>query len=581
MRLLRLYSNQPQFREVIFNPTGLTVIVGSKGDTATNKSSNGVGKSLIIRLLHFCLGCNKIKDIETKLSTYTFFLEVEINANKYTFERETRKQDKIKVNGIEQSPKDFTNWLGRILFNLNDETGALSFRSLISRFIRPNRNSYSAYNKYIEDEDKKPAITLLNNAYLLGLSIDLILKKKILKEDIRKNKALREALKKNDAFVKNLLVTGTKTSTIDITITNLEASIKNLEVRINSLRIAENYSEMTKIWNKVKYDLEQKRNQRALNQMSLDNLLKTLEQRPALSKEKVEEMYNEANIYLSETIKKRLEEVQIFNDKIIKDRETRLKSEKINIEKLLKSTEKEIRALEQEDDDWRVKLTNKGSHDDYHAVNKSFIDKKMELQSLQQYVKLTTEYDQYIADKDIEIKQIISQTIEYITNAAKKTIEDNTTFFMNMAQQIYTDLPTSGISVKYDDGDNQTALQIKAHIQAAASDGINDALTFCFDWTLLHFKHNHNIDFLVHDSRITDHFSNTEQRSNLIKLAYHQSIKDNVQYIIGMNEENWKAILDETTEDEIKQQLEKSVTLELSFDNLLLGGKHIDLDYEA
>jgi uncharacterized protein YydD (DUF2326 family) len=73
MRLIRLYSNQPQFREVIFNPTGLTVIVGSKGDTATNKSSNGVGKSLIIRLLHFCLGCNKIKDFETKLSTYTFF----------------------------------------------------------------------------------------------------------------------------------------------------------------------------------------------------------------------------------------------------------------------------------------------------------------------------------------------------------------------------------------------------------------------------------------------------------------------------------------------------------------------------
>jgi uncharacterized protein YydD (DUF2326 family) len=463
---------------------------------------------------------------------------------------------------------------------LNDETGELSFRSLISRFIRPNRNSYSAYDKYIEDEDKKPAIMLLNNAYLLGLSIDLILKKKILKEDIRKNKALREALKKNDAFVKNLLVTGTKTS-IDITITNLEASIKKLEVRINSLRIAENYSEMTKLWNKVKYDLENKRNQRALNQMSLDNLLKTLAQRPSLSKEKVEEMYNEANIYLSETIKKRLEEVQIFNDKIIKDRETRLKSEKINIEKLLKNTEKEIRALEKDDDDWRVKLTNKGSHDDYHAVNKSFIDKKMELQSLQQYVKLTTEYDQYIADKDIEIKQIISQTIEYITNAAKKPIEENTTFFMNMAQQLYTDLPTSGISVKYDDGDNQTALKISAHIQGSASDGINDALTFCFDWTLLHFKHNHRINFLVHDSRITDHFSTTDQRSKLIELAYHQSIKDNVQYIIGMNEENWKAILDETTDDNFKKQLEKSVALELTFDTLLLGGNHIDLDYEA
>jgi uncharacterized protein YydD (DUF2326 family) len=577
MRLIRLYSNQPQFREVIFNPTGLTVIVGSKGDTETNKSSNGVGKSLIIRLLHFCLGCNKIKDFEAKLSTYTFFLEVEINANKYTFERETRKQDKIKVNGLEYTLRDFTNWLGRILFNLNDETGALSFRSLISRFIRPNRKSYGIYNKFIDDE--KPVLSLLNNAYLLSISPLLLLKKKNLREDLQKNKALRDSLKKNE-FLSTLSIVDTKSS-IDITISNLEVNVKRLEDRLNTLRIAENYSEMIKDWNKVKYNLEQKRNQRALSQMSLDNLLKTLEQRPALSKEKVEEMYKEANIYLSETIKKRLDEVQIFNDKIIKDRESRLKEEKIKIQKLLAKNEFDIKILEQQDDEWRIKLTNKGSFDDYNTVNKNLIDKKLQLQSLQQYMKLTMEYDQYIINKGIEMQQTILQTMEYINNEAKTFIEENSTFFMNMAQQIYTDLPTSGISVKYDDGDNQTALQIKAHIQAATSDGINDALTFCFDWTLLHFKHNHNINFLVHDSRITDHFSNTEQRSNLIKLAYHQSIKDNVQYIIGMNEENWKAILDETTDDEIKQQLEKSVTLELSFDNLLLGGSHIDLDYEA
>ena len=54
MRLIRLSANRESFKPVMFNETGLTLIVGSK--TKGGETYNGVGKSLIVALLHFCLG---------------------------------------------------------------------------------------------------------------------------------------------------------------------------------------------------------------------------------------------------------------------------------------------------------------------------------------------------------------------------------------------------------------------------------------------------------------------------------------------------------------------------------------------
>ena len=63
MYLIELSANQSTFQTVKFK-NGLNFIVGGMSDKSKNKKStyNGVGKSLLIKILHFCLGCNKIKE---------------------------------------------------------------------------------------------------------------------------------------------------------------------------------------------------------------------------------------------------------------------------------------------------------------------------------------------------------------------------------------------------------------------------------------------------------------------------------------------------------------------------------------
>ena len=68
MKLIRLSCNQASFHNIEFNPTGLTLILGKKSENTKKSSSvNGVGKTQVLRLVHFCLGAKNDNDISETL----------------------------------------------------------------------------------------------------------------------------------------------------------------------------------------------------------------------------------------------------------------------------------------------------------------------------------------------------------------------------------------------------------------------------------------------------------------------------------------------------------------------------------
>ena len=63
MRLLKLSANVGSFRTVKFNRTGLSFVLAEQKAPRTNrtKTYNGVGKSLMLAILDYCLGSNVAK----------------------------------------------------------------------------------------------------------------------------------------------------------------------------------------------------------------------------------------------------------------------------------------------------------------------------------------------------------------------------------------------------------------------------------------------------------------------------------------------------------------------------------------
>lgn len=77
MNLVRLTANQPTFRQVNFRPEGITLILGKRKTAEKKKDEtyNGVGKSLLIYLINFCLGSKPKEELAKKLPGWEFSLE--------------------------------------------------------------------------------------------------------------------------------------------------------------------------------------------------------------------------------------------------------------------------------------------------------------------------------------------------------------------------------------------------------------------------------------------------------------------------------------------------------------------------
>lgn len=109
MRLIRLSSNMNSFHTVEFKD-GLNLIVGKQAnpnDSNKKNTYNGVGKSLIIYLIHFCLGSNRIDVFEEKIPGWEFKLDFLLDGKLFTSRRNTKKQSEIFLNNEKLTIKKF------------------------------------------------------------------------------------------------------------------------------------------------------------------------------------------------------------------------------------------------------------------------------------------------------------------------------------------------------------------------------------------------------------------------------------------------------------------------------------------
>ena len=98
-------SDKSSFKKIDFQP-GLNVILAERTKESTKKDSrNGLGKSTLIEIIHFCLGANKGETLLKKeLDDWSFTIDLDMAGKKYSVTRNTSKQNKIIIDG------DCTGW---------------------------------------------------------------------------------------------------------------------------------------------------------------------------------------------------------------------------------------------------------------------------------------------------------------------------------------------------------------------------------------------------------------------------------------------------------------------------------------
>ena len=575
MQLKRLSCNQKTFREINFKP-GLNFILAKKSnpqDKDTKITHNGVGKSLIVSLIHFCLASNSNEEFEKKIPNWEFVLEFSVAGENFISKRNTSNQNQIYLNNQLMSLDKFRDLLGEKLFNIDSSIRYLKFRPLMCRFIRPRKKSYYSFDNY---EDKEAPIgQLVANSYLLGLDIDYILEKYDSKKELDKIIDLKKNIEKDEIF-KNYF---SESKDLEINIVDLREKIKKLESELKKFEVAENYHEIKKDADDVSYQIKLIENQIVVLNNSIHNINRSLKLNPDISKEKIIEFYDNAKAELSEKIIKRLEDVERFHSSLLKNREIRLFKEKTDFIKEIEMKDNHRKVLAIKFSELIKYLDSHGALEDYNKMNLRLSDLKNSLEKLTTYNSILEEYKKKAEEWSIKMKQKNIETADYL-NYFKKIIEKDVLMFRSFSNEFYSDKP-AGIEVINDTGENQNRFKINARIEADASDGINEVKVFCFDLTLLKAHHNHKINFLFHDSRL---FSDIEprQRATLFRLAYKETLNNTIQYIATINADQIEQTKEYYKSGEYEEIFTKNIILELTdeSDAYKLLGIKVDMKYE-
>ncbi len=98
--------DQPSFKTIELKE-GFNVILAERKEGSTQKDSrNGLGKSTLIEIIHFCLGGKKGETLsKAKLDNWTFTIEIDLAGKRYSVSRNTSNKSKIIIEG------DCSDWL--------------------------------------------------------------------------------------------------------------------------------------------------------------------------------------------------------------------------------------------------------------------------------------------------------------------------------------------------------------------------------------------------------------------------------------------------------------------------------------
>ena len=575
MKLLSLRANQPSFHPVVFNKNGVSIIVGKQvapHNENDGNTYNGVGKSMTLHLVHFCLGSNKIDSFSQKLSGWEFTLKFEINGAEYYSSRKTDDQSKINFNGEQMTVAALRNKLLDLCFGLTNPPKYMTWTTLFSRYARRYRSCYSTFDSFVPKESDYSKV--LNNCYLLGMETDLIISKKELRDKQSAASATEKAIKKDPLFRQYYL--GKHDAELDVA--DLEYRIKELEKEISAFKVSNNYHELEKEADDKSYQKKALENKRILVSSYIKNIEEAFRETAEVKEEKLLRVYKAAGVEIPSMVKKDIEDVLKFHNNLIISRNIRLRKELNKQRAELKSIDDEIFNLGQRMDELLNYLNSHGALEEYVVLTKQLSSLQSELNRIQEYQKILKSY----RDTELDIKATLifedKETDKYLVQESQ-WLSDLREKYGYYAKKFYPK-KRSGLVIRNNSGENMLRYTLDARIEDDSSDGVNEVRIFCFDLLLLLCQKS-NLQFIFHDSRL---FANMDprQREMLFRIVNETCEQNDFQYICSINEDALLSVQPFMTPEEFEHNITDNIILELKDDapESKLLGKQIDINLE-
>ncbi len=547
MKLLSVRANRPEFNTVNFTD-GFNVILAERAQDSTDKDSrNGLGKTTLIEIIHFCLGgsAKPQHSLRSKeLEGWVFTLEFQIQDEKIIVSRSTTELGYVMIHpdtdwsawevqptfnkkNANEARIKVTQWrklLGSLVFGLSfqdDGKYKPKFRALINYKARRKH-----FDKPFENAQRQqPWDQKLHNAILLDLNWTFVHDWQMLK--LRKDHvdSLKRASRGGDSVLARIVGT---ISELDNEKVRLEQRIATVKDELDNFRVHSQYEAIQREANDITEAVHSLTNNILQNRRLIEYYEQRIGEEQSTSDIDVSGLYEQAGVDLPNSVVKRIEDVREFHSQIVENRKEYLNSEIQRLRNLVhKETEQRDNLSDQRARSMSI-LAEYGALKEYTSLQGSFAEMVSQLSQIQariEQLKLVQIEDSQIKIEKQQLKLDALADFEERTKVkeARRIFNDNSEKLYEASGNLNIDIRDSGYS-------------FDINIMRDGSDGVDKMKVFCYDLMIAELwagNINHP-QFLIHDSTI---FADVDERqfAKALSLAKEKSEKFGFQYIITLN----------------------------------------------
>jgi uncharacterized protein YydD (DUF2326 family) len=542
----KVTCDKPSFKTVKFGP-GFNVVLAERTKKSKEKDSrNALGKSLLIEIIHFCLGSEIKKKVALgapELKDWTFTLEITLGGKRYSISRNTKDYNKIFLNGdfsrwpinaeIDEesdryyySVRDWRTMLGYLLFDLPVELQEKKYkptsRSLFSYFCRKGIGGYlDPFRHYSQQKEYDIQI---NNAYLLSLNWEYASEWQKLKDQEKTLTELKKAARQG--LLRDFVGTIGELESFSVT---LKEQILVGEQNLGSFKVHSQYHEIEEEIDKLTQQIHDLVNENNIANQITNRYNESIEEEKEVSVENIKEVFKEAGVIFTEKVTKRLDDVINFSKQISKNRKAYLATEIERLEKEIVERNNIIKVLSDKRATNLQILSTHGALDEYMKLQERHTELINQLREVEGRIENLQKFEEGKSALKIAREQLLLRARHDLQDRKKqKSVVSK--YFNAHSEFLYSEPGILSIDL-VDKG-----YKFNVEMKRSGSHGIEHMKVFCYDLSLMKIwsQRKNAQDFLIHDSMIYDGVDE-RQIAKALELAKIEAEKYGFQYICTMN----------------------------------------------
>lgn len=536
---------------VIEFKNGINYIFGKKDINNPSESLNGIGKSLLLDLIDFCL-ISSFRKIDTPrlyeakeyLSDFKIVLEFRVNNVDYIIKRSVDSPNKIEFGKkgkvlLYDSKTEVSERLCDLVFKNTSYSGFYEsnlLRKLMPFFLKIHKHKAQKFIDPIE-YIKGCYSTELNQYHLLLMGIDNTI--------INKNFQIQTSIKDKEPALRELkraIETNygiKRISDIDSEIDNLNREIKHLDKAIQAYKLADKYKDAETHANILTSEIKENVYENFADQSKIKAYKESMTNKDDLRNvRQIENIYSELNTMLGKAIRSTLDEAVKFRNQLSVSRQNFLNGEIQELEENIRIREKIINIKETE----RAKLFSfleakeaiKDLTEAFYAIN----EKKKKVNDLESRINLYKDIEKEKAELAVKEKQLEQEVLNYLSDI-RNEIADFRDTFSEIYNKVYPENKNRSNFTIASDLESRAKILIDINFPAMRSEGKNQGRTLIYDIAILLNAIEKNINcprFLIHDG-IFDGMDKAHFVAVCNLLNNLSNMGKEFQYIIPINEE--------------------------------------------